>query len=77
MLGIRLLKMSPSPPSSMSPITAPNSSSRGATSWCNRFSSYIADNRPIVTTTKVWYCGDHSGTARPLICGLHRPQAMT
>jgi hypothetical protein len=27
--------------------------SRGAISLCSRFSSYIADKRPIVTTTKV------------------------
>ena len=47
------------------------------TSVCSRASSYIADNSPIVTTTKVWYCGDHSGTASPLICGLHSPQATT
>jgi len=49
----------------------------GATSLCSRFSSNIADNSPIVTTTKVWYCGDHKGTAKPLMCGLHSPQATT
>ena len=44
---------------------------------CSRFSSNIVDRSPIVATTKVWYCGDHSGTAQPLICGLQVPQATT
>ena len=47
----------------MLPIATLNSKSRGATSRCSRASSNIADSRPIVTTTNVWYCGDHTGTA--------------
>ena len=73
----RLLKKSPSAPSSRPPTDLPSSTISGATSACSRASSYMADNSPIVTTTVVWYCGDHNGTARPLMCGLQMPQAVT
>src|SRR5438477_607241 len=69
-----LVKMSLSAPPSRLPTATLSSSICGATSLCSRFSSYIAASSPIVTTTKVWYCGDQSGTARPLICGLQQPQ---
>ena len=75
--SMRLWKMSPSAPSSRPPIAAPSWIIAGATSVCSRFSSYMAESRPIVHTTKVWYCGDHIGTASPLMCGLHSPQATT
>ena len=74
---MRPVKKSPSAFSIRLPTATPNSRIFGATSLCSRASSNIADSSPIVTTTKVWYCGDHSGTAQPLMWGDHRPQATT